>query len=77
MDQDVRLLTSSRVARKAVRSSSGMWRMKPTVSVKRTSPTPGRKPLRVRGRKVAKSLSSPSSPARVRARRRVVLPALV
>mmetsp|Transcript_24947 Transcript_24947/g.37455 ORF Transcript_24947/g.37455 Transcript_24947/m.37455 type:complete len:231 (-) Transcript_24947:975-1667(-) len=60
--------TSSRVARKAATSPVGSFWMKPTVSVKSTSGctfAPGSRTLRVVGSRVANSMFSASTPARV------------
>ena len=51
--------------------------MKPTVSDSRTCPPPWNRQRRVRVSSVAKSLSSTSTPASVRAFISVLLPALV
>mmetsp|Transcript_12048 Transcript_12048/g.17756 ORF Transcript_12048/g.17756 Transcript_12048/m.17756 type:complete len:333 (-) Transcript_12048:117-1115(-) len=72
--------TSSKVARKAATRLVGSFWMNPTVSVSSTSGwilDPGRRTLRVVGSRVAKSIFSASTPARVRPLRTVLFPELV
>ena len=68
---------SSSVALNDATRACGRLRMKPTVSDRSACPPPWNRHLRVRVSSVAKSLSSTSTPASVRAFMRVLLPALV
>ena len=69
--------SSSRVARKAVISSSGSWRIKPTVSVMMTSTSLGSLFRLLVGSRVAKRRLSASTELLVSVFRSVDLPAFV